>query len=67
MRFELIPSAWKAENLPLIYIRESRKTESKGIEPLRVRFKSECLNHLAMTLLFLKSKRVSHIGLEPTS
>ena len=50
MRFELIPSAWKAENLPLIYIRIIFLTESKGIEPLRVRFKSECLNHLAMTL-----------------
>jgi len=24
MRFELIPSAWKAENLPLIYTRKDR-------------------------------------------
>jgi hypothetical protein len=28
MRFELIPSAWKADNLPLIYIRK------RGVEPL---------------------------------
>ena len=43
MRFELIPSAWKAENLPLIYIRVKTISEPEGLEPPIIRIKNECL------------------------
>ena len=36
MRFELISSAWKAENLPLIYIRSAVKDqEERDLNPYR--------------------------------
>ena len=61
MRFELIPSAWKAENLPLIYIRFLKKYQNQKDSNLQS-FVSK-----TNALPFGHDSKMSLVGFEPTA
>ena len=58
-RLELLSSAWKADNLPLIYTRKIKIFKAKkGIEPLLLDLQSNALPFMLFSQYILQNKHI---------